>query len=765
VGGFGATSAGVASIQPASFTNSGTSTENENITLDDPLGLPSFFPGSSARSTIPSPVDTSTVQLGSFGRGTSEVSFGNPGSTQSLPSTPKHSYEIFCTSDSPPLFTMCKGVVGQGSAFCMRDDCDIRSHKTKKASVKPNYKIDEVCFNELKHIKLDLNNWSKKFSVIYNVDTVASIDAVEMEEFYIEQAINQRTPLKTSLKGPDTLNYFELTPYKRQFDNITRDELVDDDNVISIGLKFLRPINDSLFETSSNLLKLRAAHDDHVIQLSAACAKADVLQSIVGNQSLDISEDYQAPTLWGSVAVLATHINRINDIVIDVDPKLSKLQKEVIVAVCDAKSTVESFNIQSSKTEYTTTSLSQRVDKLRDTVIKACESIESNTKRSNKNFEVLNSEMDFVRNVRGRFESGSSFKLRGSDAKELREEIERVAHSQDDLKLQFRNLSAQTDKESVKFCNLGFRTFQDASAWIDIHFPDYSFGLIMSAFTVLEHIHSSFTGQLSLEHLNHLYKLKIDNLNKGYAITSFDSRWPKYFMKGQSLSTITADQSFFDRIPTYDAWDENQTGFRDRLKEELESFKIGYERMTIRELDPNSQAYTIAYHSVTASISFLESLIIFVDDIYKELSRAKFSKVKAWALVTRLMRRIFMDIGLPRVSVQNQFRTGQDEVIAKHIFWAEVQCLEIMHQFKTQSFKDHPAIASEYVKFLVTNTGIDSLERLIKRVDTFDESIKELQKLVKAATTAATTASNKADEVKKFNADLSKRVSALEKSK
>jgi hypothetical protein len=162
--------------------------------------------------------------------------------------------------------------------------------------------------------------------------------------------------------------------------------------------------------------------------------------------------------------------------------------------------------------------------------------------------------------------------------------------------------------------------------------------------------------------------------------------------------------------------------------------------MLKNDLSAGTPPYTIAYHSVTSSVSFLESLINFVDDIYKELTRANFSKTRAWALVTRLLRRIFMDIGVPRVSVQNQFRTGQDNVICKQIFWAEVQTLDIMQQFKSHAFKDHPAIASEYVKFLVTNTGIDSLERLVKRVDGFDEQIKELQKAVKAATTASTTA-------------------------
>jgi hypothetical protein len=369
--------------------------------------------------------------------------------------------------------------------------------------------------------------------------------------------------------------------------------------------------------------------------------------------------------------------------------------------------------------------LGSRIDNIRDHVFKVCESISHNTKRSNEHFEALSREIDDIRNVRPRFDNGIAYDPNTMDTHELKSNIERISQSQDDLRTMVRGLAAQSDKEAIKFCNLGFKSFHEASSWIDINFPDSSFGLVMSVFTVFEHINSNVSGVQSLERLNHLYKLKIDNMNLGLAITSFDQRWPKFFMKTQtSMTPITSEQSFFDRIPSHDVWDESQTGVRDRLKDELETFHQGYDRTIPNELEPGTNAYTIAYHSATASISFIEGLITFVDDIFKELHRAKFSKTKAWALVTRLMPRIFMDIGAPRVAVQNQFRTGQHDVICKHIFWAELQTLDLMQQFKYQGFKDHPAIASEYVKFLVTNTGIDSLDKLIKRVDGFEEQIR-----------------------------------------
>jgi hypothetical protein len=687
--------------------------------------------------------------------------------------SPNNKYQIICTPIGSPFLTMCRGVVGQGSAFCIRMDCDTRSHKGNKAAVYPNFlyvakqngtaflepsapmdKIDAGYYSELKVAKLSLADWVQKLAIINKIDTKASVEKVDIEEFYVKRAKDHQTPLKSSLKERERLNYIEITPYKRQMSDISTEHIgleINSNMVIDV----LKPMDEGLHDTSKNLVKLIGMYDESVVELSAVSTKVDGLLDTVGNRISEIKEEFQAPTLWGTVAVLAANIHKIGEMYTDLEPTLISMQHKVTKLSIDTRSQGLSQNDNAA--------LGIRIDQLRDTLYRGLESLASKAKRSERTMDLLSDEFEGFRNVRGRFVPSTSTGGSMFDIQEVKAEVERITRANDDLNIKMNNLVAQADKEAIKFCNLGFRTFQDSSAWVDIHFPDYSFGLIMSMFTVLEHVHSSFSGQPSLERLNQLYKLKIDNLNEGLAMASFDSRWPKYFMKTQSVSPITIDQSFFDRIPTHDVWDERHTGFRDRLKEEIESFRQGYERMAMNTLEPGTQPYTVAFLSVTTSIAFLDGLINFVDDIYKELTHAKFSKTKAWALVTRLIRRIFMDVGAPRMSVQNQFRTGQPEVICKQIFWAELQSLEIMNQFKAQAFKDHPAIASEYVKFLVTNTGIDSLERLFKRVDTFDEQIKEIQKGVKAATTAATTASNKVDELKKSNTELARRIAALER--
>jgi hypothetical protein len=195
------------------------------------------------------------------------------------------------------------------------------------------------------------------------VDDKASFNTVEIEEFYVDQAINHRTPLKMSKRSADKLNYFELTPYKKQIIELTLDSFRGQDDSISVGLNLLRPMDDALFETSTNLLKLIKSYDDTVVDLSSVSVKVDTIQGTIGNQVININEEFQAPTLWGSVAVLAGHINRMNSVIVDVDPRFLKLQRDLNTVSKEAKEVIRS-SIEELNVDDITNGLTNRVDVL-----------------------------------------------------------------------------------------------------------------------------------------------------------------------------------------------------------------------------------------------------------------------------------------------------------------------------------------------------------------------------------------------------------------
>jgi len=99
---------------------------------------------------------------------------------------------------------------------------------------------------------------------------------------------------------------------------------------------------------------------------------------------------------------------------------------------------------------------------------------------------------------------------------------------------------------------------------------------------------------------------------------------------------------------------------------------------------------------------------------------------------------------------------------AGEILWSTLQSLNTAMQFKSIGFKNLDIVSSELVKFLLTNTGYESIQVLEQKVVSLEAGKKEAEKALKSATSAATTASNKVDECKKLMIALEKRVKKLE---
>jgi hypothetical protein len=120
---------------------------------------------------------------------------------------------------------------------------------------------------------------------------------------------------------------------------------------------------------------------------------------------------------------------------------------------------------------------------------------------------------------------------------------------------QVTQLVSDVTNDAVKFCKSGFKRAEDAFAWMDIHQPDYSFGLIIDAHIVFEHVHTKISNeQGSTTGLQGLRKLNMTNLNQGMAFTSFDHRVPRCFTDNLVLIRTKSDDSSFDKIKTYREW-------------------------------------------------------------------------------------------------------------------------------------------------------------------------------------------------------------------
>ena len=85
-----------------------------------------------------------------------------------------------------------------------------------------------------------------------------------------------------------------------------------------------------------------------------------------------------------------------------------------------------------------------------------------------------------------------------------------------------------------------------------------------------------------------------------------------------------------------------------------------------------------------------------------------------------------------------------------------------MAGFENANFEDHPSIASEFIKFLATNTGIEGMAGLQSDVATMKVKLKEVDRQSTASTVKADKAISVADLAKTTSQSFARKISALE---
>jgi hypothetical protein len=263
--------------------------------------------------------------------------------------------------------------------------------------------------------------------------------------------------------------------------------------------------------------------------------------------------------------------------------------------------------------------------------------------------------------------------------------------------------------------------------------------------------------------LEKLFKLKIKTLADGLAMKSFETKVPRYFSQSSVHKVVKHDASHFETIGTFEEWDTPISGFRSRLKEELQTFRAAHRENIDESLNRDSIGYAIATMALTESVSWLEGFIVFLDDYYRDLTKARFGSKKAWHVTTRLGRRMLLEIAVPRNGIQNSFQAGRNDQICQRIIWSVLKAHDIMARYKRHNYKDDPTVSSELVKFLAVNTGYEALDILTGKMASMETDVAAMKKDVAAAIKAASSAANKADEGKKVYDLLAKRVAKLEK--
>ena len=122
---------------------------------------------------------------------------------------------------------------------------------------------------------------------------------------------------------------------------------------------------------------------------------------------------------------------------------------------------------------------------------------------------------------------------------------------------------------------------------------------------------------------------------------------------------------------------------------------------------------------------------------------------------------IFSDLHSVRVGTTKSMGKGP-ESICPIILWSVFRTHDQMAIFENANFEDHPSIASEFIKFLATNTGIEGMAGLQDDVTALKTKLKEVDRQASSAIVKADKAISVADLAKTTAQSFSRKISALE---
>jgi len=649
-----------------------------------------------------------------------------------------HSEKRYCLWQAPDTFeNSCFRLIGQGSAFCIISDCSVAHKSTKhfhplpgeiyvkkhntQAFIAPSISSSILTKDLLEawfatsctivewNERFALAKHEEKYPILRKTDEKISQVDLEAKEVLMVSTLAFKTPAKKR----------RVSPFQLQIDLPEVESLSDP---IPGSENHLYLLNQKLVVIAKALETIYVSQQKEasmaVESFQHTDARITMVEQAFGTPPQNLDEVFQAPNLWltlGSVADL-----------------VKGLQLEV--------SKLKSSNVSTT--------------------------IQANVNVMNKQIHELNMfAVDAIRKLNKRINltpSVSSDNLKSFFIDEINQRESILTSRMNEMEKELAALRSSKDSTVIKFGQLGFRSQQDCTAWLQLHHPGNEFGLLVDFHLVMEHVFVQINGQKLLANLEKIYKMDLRSNNQALAISSFEGRLPRFFSQDSKVH-VKKDESYFHGIKSWDEWDLPNDGFRDRLNVELHLFKNGHLETLDNELTHLSPFHNLCVLALTESVAWVDSLIKFVDDTYNEYSRSRYGHRKAWHITTRLAKSLIEKVATPRNSIHNSFTINKPSQVSKSITYASLRSLDLMMDIIRVNFKNSPIITAELSKFLALNTNYEALEQVQKKISTIETDHASMKKEVKSAVSAANTAGNKWDSTLKPQfEDFKKRIRSLE---
>jgi hypothetical protein len=337
----------------------------------------------------------------------------------------------------------------------------------------------------------------------------------------------------------------------------------------------------------------------------------------------------------------------------------------------------------------------------------------------------------------------------------------------DNLKqqIEIQRLVAKGDVTAVHFSGLGLKSLEETSAWVEIQSQteNLDFSMIPDAYFIFELLageEAEETQAQMLQTMNNLKKLGLDSEYQATSLSAFQLEVPRLLHGTKNVGGYSATgESQLNNVPDVDAWNRGPGSMRKMIDRKLPGIRASFRSVIGNNLRMNSLLYSMAIEALERSILWIINLCSWIDRAFENAyTVSRMSKKKSWSLITQLVRRVFSEMFVMRMGTVRAMVAADRKAMCSGVLWSVFRTLDKMNEFDAVNFEDHPAIASEHIKFLACNSGFDMLETLEKDVVSLKSEGKEIERKVAAAVKKSDTASNASDTNRKAIFDLGKRV-------
>ena len=338
-------------------------------------------------------------------------------------------------------------------------------------------------------------------------------------------------------------------------------------------------------------------------------------------------------------------------------------------------------------------------------------------------------------------------------------ELELVSKRVENLSTLISSLQ-NVDHNRVKSVRIGkfmFQTMDDLEAWMTTHLPpNYPFGAFVDVYSFLQRVKSNRdiveSGRSIVAGMEDRRKSKL-TADESLVVEAFADSLPRCF-NGPS-STDAAN--WLPGLKTKQKWetDSGMKGIKLAIKDNIEGIRSRLEAVISQRLGSSYPVATgLARELLSDTITFITALIGFISNTYQKLTNAGYPPNDAWALVSKLVYRMFAtDCFHEKRGIATEMLDADNhKSLAVGILWSTFGTHMVMREYLKFDFADHPSISGEFTRFLVANAGVSKITKAEDTIKRLDKKVVDLEKLVATLDKKATSASNRADEAHKLAA-------------